>query len=1342
MAQRRDRYYKKVRKEGRIVTVRDTGVPTQNIIGGVEKPGPTNTGPGAIVIGHTPVEKTDITFISQENHPLWDGTRIKTTADNQIIENVIATSYIEIRHSNCTIKKCDLRSILIKGTEAQKANNILIEDCWIDAAFSNSQCVNIPSANTSHSSTEIRFCEMFNPISQHIICNGGVEEGTRNHWHHNNMHDAGADSMLSLMRSEINNNWIHHNGRGIHSHCDALQIKNLGRDVNFHHNFCDMPHPNHPGTHTPAVDPLSVPKGGVTGNLQTPNLAPMGSIQGGSSPWAVNGNVTGETVMLNGSPVLAGAGRWTQSLEGFGPNPPPKNPSDPNPVWPDDYSNLGPEAPYDTLAAIAGAATHTAPYTLGGSWIYKSNAAVIIQSSNSTYGIDGGPEGLRIDNNWMNGGNNIVYVERKSASYPFPQNCFVRDNIFGDLYAFGPIALSQGGANPTVVTGNRWCGIEDTDMYATVFDDEHYLPERSIINGFTSPPSSPLFGELCFFNGAGTAPPTGPPAAPTGLNANPGDELVTLTWDANSESNIDGYNVFRSESPRGSFVLQNAGLITGTSYLDDLVENGTQYYYVVTAVNADAEESPQSSGVTATPAPPPPLGPPLGHWSFEEGTGLTTVDSGYGFNDGTIVGATWGDPSPEQSSLWSLVFDGEEDRVDVGNVDVPGSAFTLATWFNADSFGITDARIMSKAVGVQEQEHHWMLSTITEQGETRLRFRLKTGTTTSTLIASQGALQTNTWHHAVAVYDGTTMKLFLDGLEVGSTPKTGSVAVNAGIPVAIGNQPPGGPSDKSFHGRIDDVRLFDQALTQEQITALASGEGAPPPIDLTPGAGNTGWAGRLEPASRLYPEAINQHGAFIIDDNTVAINVAKHGPVDGLIFENFSHEKSIWCTASTLVTLRNFSLVGSTISPVNGPDHGILCNVALDGLSPNSFFGGVIIENAEIKNFAKAGVVGGNFNLRYCEIHSMGQQGIVVDQHATSTPIGTTIEANWIHHLGYNPDLVSGPFSSPTVEFNAIEVQKGNDTDIKGNFIDIPHHTAEEVLGEPAGPGNPWGDGTSVRVGGFYGDINNVLIEDNWINAGTTFLHARGNFNTGNPTIVFQNNRILRGYKTSYGGTGMYLDFLGGPSPLTIANNVWLHNSIQTAGLVTFTSPLPSPGWYVDAIPPQPTGLMITPSDGTLTLSWDASPVPAFYRLSRSTTQGGPYTQVGFYFIGTNSYVDTGLNNGVTYYYIVEAISSAIRTTSNFLYSPQSAEAAGIPNIPPPVVAPTGLTAVPGDEFVNLYWNDNTESNLLGYNLYQSTNQGGPYTQVNGSILTLSNFLHTGLTNGVTYYYVVTALTD
>ena len=65
--------------------------------------------------------------------------------------------------------------------------------------------------------------------------------------------------------------------------------------------------------------------------------------------------------------------------------------------------------------------------------------------------------------------------------------------------------------------------------------------------------------------------------------------------------------------------------------------------------------------------------------------------------------------------------------------------------------------------------------------------------------------------------------------------------------------------------------------------------------------------------------------------------------------------------------------------------------------------------------------------------------------------------------------------------------------------------------------------------------------------------------------------------------------------------------------------------------------------------------------------------------------------------------------------------------------------AVRGHTKVDLDWNDNGESDLAGYNMYRSTTQGGPYTKVNGSLVTVSDYADTGLTNGTTYYYVVTA---
>ncbi len=74
-----------------------------------------------------------------------------------------------------------------------------------------------------------------------------------------------------------------------------------------------------------------------------------------------------------------------------------------------------------------------------------------------------------------------------------------------------------------------------------------------------------------------------------------------------------------------------------------------------------------------------------------------------------------------------------------------------------------------------------------------------------------------------------------------------------------------------------------------------------------------------------------------------------------------------------------------------------------------------------------------------------------------------------------------------------------------------------------------------------------------------------------------------------------------------------------------------------------------------------------------------------------------------------------------------------------PPAAPTGLAAVGGDGVVTLDWDDNGETDLSGYTVYRATSSGGPYTALNGSLLTASDYGDGTVTNGVTYYYVVSA---
>ena len=88
------------------------------------------------------------------------------------------------------------------------------------------------------------------------------------------------------------------------------------------------------------------------------------------------------------------------------------------------------------------------------------------------------------------------------------------------------------------------------------------------------------------------------PSAPTGLGATPGNAQVTLNWTA--ASSATSYNVKRSTTNGGPYANVQTG-VTGTTFTNTGLTNGTPYYYVVTAVNASGE-SPISTQVSATPA--------------------------------------------------------------------------------------------------------------------------------------------------------------------------------------------------------------------------------------------------------------------------------------------------------------------------------------------------------------------------------------------------------------------------------------------------------------------------------------------------------------------------------------------------------------------------------------------------------------------------------------------------------------------------------------------------------------------------------------------------------------------
>ncbi len=178
----------------------------------------------------------------------------------------------------------------------------------------------------------------------------------------------------------------------------------------------------------------------------------------------------------------------------------------------------------------------------------------------------------------------------------------------------------------------------------------------------------------------------------------------------------------------------------------------------------------------------------------------------------------------------------------------------------------------------------------------------------------------------------------------------------------------------------------------------------------------------------------------------------------------------------------------------------------------------------------------------------------------------------------------------------------------------------------------------------------------------------------------------------------------------------------------------PSPPPAAGAPPAAPANLGAKAGNAQASLTWSASSGASSYHVKRATTAGGPYSQIGA--PTSASYTDASLKNGTTYYYVVSALDSAGESANSAQVS--ATPAAPVAPVAPVAIPamPTGLSANPGNAQATLTWS--ASSGATSYHVKRATTSGGPYTQVGAP--TSTSFNNTSLTNGTTYYYVVSAL--
>jgi uncharacterized delta-60 repeat protein len=162
--------------------------------------------------------------------------------------------------------------------------------------------------------------------------------------------------------------------------------------------------------------------------------------------------------------------------------------------------------------------------------------------------------------------------------------------------------------------------------------------------------------------------------------------------------------------------------------------------------------------------------------------------------------------------------------------------------------------------------------------------------------------------------------------------------------------------------------------------------------------------------------------------------------------------------------------------------------------------------------------------------------------------------------------------------------------------------------------------------------------------------------------------------------------------------------------------------------PPSPINVVATAGNGEVTIQWDLVPRGDSYNIYWSTSAN--VTTSGTKITGaTTPHTHTGLTNGTTYYYVV---------TAENIYgeSAVSNEVSATPQASPPPSPPANVTATAGNGEATITWSAVTGA--TSYHIYWSTspNVSTSDTKIAG---TTSPYIHTGLSNGTAYYYVVTA---
>lgn len=272
--------------------------------------------------------------------------------------------------------------------------------------------------------------------------------------------------------------------------------------------------------------------------------------------------------------------------------------------------------------------------------------------------------------------------------------------------------------------------------------------------------------------------------------------------------------------------LSQDGVISGTS-----TSQGS-YTFIVTATDGSGRSGSREMTLSITQADS--NSSLRGWWKFDDGSGGAAIDSSGSGNHGTLQEFNLATAWVEGKSGTALDFDGLSTYVNVGNAPElnPAEAMTISAWIKPHTYGVSVAAIVERRYGSS------YILYITGSGENFI-FDVNGVTVESDV----GLITLNEWNHVAVVFDAGTVTFYSNGSPVDSWVWGEGIPVPSSInqddfDVQIGND---STFSSPFDGLIDDVRIYDTALTQEQVGFIMANPNIELPHTEHPPLQMTAW---------------------------------------------------------------------------------------------------------------------------------------------------------------------------------------------------------------------------------------------------------------------------------------------------------------------------------------------------------------------------------------------------------------------------------------------------------------------------------------------------------------------